>query len=170
MKSIPEDILQDYLDGRLQASQRMDVESMPERDPELQERLRELREVDTLLRSLHPEQPSVSFTDKIMLKLESSTEEKPLPIRNGILLLAGMMILIVISAALLSAGVFAQPVTIDLPPAAQLSQYIRPIQSIPVDGELIMNVILFSNIVLAFFVLDRTILKPLFQRRLGAQG
>jgi hypothetical protein len=48
-----------------------------------------------------------------------------------------------------------------------VNRYIRQsLPGIPVDGKWIVNIIIFLNIAVAFIVLDRTILHPLFQRRM----
>jgi hypothetical protein len=76
------------------------------------------------------------------------------------------MIAVGIGAFLLSAGVFDSTGAIDLNDMGIQNKYIQEsLPTIPVNGKLIMNVIIMLNIALAFLVLDRAILKPWFERR-----
>jgi hypothetical protein len=56
--------------------------------------------------------------------------------------------------------------TIDLGEINLPSQYERALPSIPIDGKMMVNVIILLNLGLAWLVLDRVVLKPFFRRRL----
>ena len=105
-----------------------------------------------------------------MLRRESLDEEPlraGLSIRNGIFLFLGILLIMVIAVLLLSAGVFDQTTTLNPNEIGIINRYIKQtLPSFPVDGKMIMNAILILNMALLFVVLDRAILRPIFQRRL----
>jgi hypothetical protein len=104
-----------------------------------------------------------------MNRLDQYPLRSGLSIRNGIMLLAGILIVTAAAVVLLSAGVFNESTTFDLNNLSLAQRYIRQtLPSIPVDGKLVVNVIVLLNMALAFIVLDRAIIKPFFQRRMGA--
>jgi hypothetical protein len=89
-------------------------------------------------------------------------------IRNSILLLAGILVAVGIASALVAAGVFDNVTpTLDLSGIALPTRYFqKSLPSIPFNGKIVMDIIIFLNLGLAWIVLDRAILRPLFQRRM----
>jgi hypothetical protein len=173
MKKIPQhldDTLLNYLDGNVSASQKESIENMLLGDEDLQIRLEELRVADRALKNVKLENPSLNFTAFIMNNLDKQPVRKGLSIRNGLFLLSGVIIVLIIGTLLLSAGVFDHANTmVDLNNLGLPHQYIRQtLPSIPVDGKLLMYGILFLNLAMGLIVLDRTILKPFFQQRIQA--
>lgn len=116
-----------------------------------------LRMVDETLSKNKLESPSSNFTHRVMMNLHSMPAASSLSPKNGVLLLCGTILALTILTALLGGGMFDSVIkTIDVP---QIKT------SIPVNGKWIVNGLVMLNIVLAFILLDRTILRPLFNRR-----
>ena len=158
----------EYIDGGLKGREKENIEQLLKGSPELQARLEELRKLDTDLRSIKLEQPSKNFTQRIMSKLDQyPIRSSKLTLRNGILLLTGVLVAVGIGSLLLAAGVFDGTSTIDLNqtilPTNKYFQ--KPLPTFNFNGKLIVNVIILLNLALAFMVLDRAILKPWFERR-----
>jgi anti-sigma factor RsiW len=172
MKKLPqhlEESLADYLDGTLAPVQRKAFELQLQHDAALQRRLEELLAAERLLRQSVADQPSKNFTATVMSRLDQYPVRPGLSIRHGIMLLVGILVVTATAVVLLSAGVFNDSATFDLNNLSVAQRYIRQtLPSIPVDGKLVVNAIVLLNLALAFVVLDRAILRPLFQRRMGA--
>jgi anti-sigma factor RsiW len=172
MKKLPqhiEDTLLDYLDGNLTAAQREAFEQSLKTNPEWNSRLKEIRLADQAFRNLPLEHPSKNFTQSVMAKLDQYPARSGLSIRNGILLLTGIIVVMAMALMLVSAGVFDETATFDLNNIGLAQRYIKQtLPSIPVDGKLVVKVIILLNMALAFVVLDRAILKPFFQKRMQA--
>ncbi|MBX2945764.1 MAG: hypothetical protein KF725_08010 [Cyclobacteriaceae bacterium] len=169
MDKIPQPLdnqLLDLIDGTLSASDKEKLEQQLAASPELKRRFDELVQVNYTLKSSVPDQPSKTFTQQVMAKLDSYPVPTGLSARNGLLLLAGVLVAIGIGSLLLANGVFDSPGSIDLNNMVLQNQYMKePLPSIPFNGKLVVNIIIMLNIILAFLVLDRTILKPWFDKR-----
>ena len=61
-----DDILSDYLDGKLSPSERLKAEENIRNNPAWQERFDELRMINSLLSQGKIEMPSPTFTDQVM--------------------------------------------------------------------------------------------------------
>src|SRR5688572_3755573 len=158
----------EYIDGTLKGVEKERIEQLLRTSPEMQMRLEELRKLDTDLRSIRLEQPSKNFTQQIMSKLDQyPIRSSKITFRNGILLLAGVLVAIGIGSLLLAGGVFDGTSTIDLNQTIiPVNKYIQePLPTFNLNGKLIVNIIILLNLALAFVVLDRAILKPWFERR-----
>lgn len=169
MDKIPQPLdnqLLDLIDGTLLASDKEKLEQQLATSPELKRRFDELVQVNYTLKSSAPDQPSKTFTQQVMAKLDSYPVRTGLSVRNGLLLLAGVLVATGIGSLLLANGVFDSPGSIDLNNMVLQNQYIKePLPSIPFNGKLVVNIIIMLNIILAFLVLDRTVLKPWFDKR-----
>lgn len=163
-----DDTLLNYLDGSLKPEEKTDIEKLLSQSDALRIRLDELRVIHFALRQTKLDQPSKNFTQLVMGKLDGYTERSTFPIRNGIWLLAGVLVAVGIVSLLVSSGVFDQTQTmVDLNKINLPKQYIQePLPSIPFNGKLLINIIIVLNLGLAWVVLDRAILKPYFQRRM----
>jgi hypothetical protein len=112
------------------------------------------------------ELPSKNFTQKVMEGLEMQPARPLLSPRKGLLLLIGILIASGISLMLLTNGVFDQTTTSLMVDAPIKNKWIEDTTfSIPFNGKILVNGILFLNLGLALVLLDRTILRPLFQKR-----
>ncbi|MBT1699692.1 hypothetical protein KK083_22585 [Fulvivirgaceae bacterium PWU4] len=163
-----EETLSDYLDGVLEPTRREAFEQLLRQDIELQKRLEALQAADSLLKQSTTEQPSKNFTSTVMSRLDQYPLRSGLSIRNGILLLVGVVVVMTTAVILLAAGAFNDTATLDLNSLTVTQRYIRQtLPSIAIDGKLMVNIIVLLNLALAFVVLDRAVLKPWFQRRMG---
>jgi hypothetical protein len=162
-----DDMLLDFLDGKLDAQQLNIVKDSLQQDPELRKRLEALKFVQETLSSSSLEKPSSNFTASVMSRLAHAPAHPGLSIKNGLMLLSGIIVVLSIAVVLLSAGVFDQTTTVDLNSLNIAQRFLK--QSLPsfsIDGKILVNTIVLLNIVIAFVVLDRAVLKPFFQRRM----
>lgn len=170
MKKIPQSIddkLLDYLDGKLSQHELSVLEEQIQRDEHIKARLESLRLTHQVLNQFKLEQPSKNFTQVLMQRLDQApARNSSFSLRNGIFLLVGVLVAAGIASLLVSIGVFDTSTTIDLNNVNIPEKYIRePLPTIPISGKLIVNIVIMLNLGLAWIVLDRTILKPYFQRR-----
>jgi anti-sigma factor RsiW len=172
MEKIPQhldDKLLSYIDGALNPAEAQAVEGELMHHVSLRNRYIELQALHRALRDGNVELPSKNFTNEVMRKLD----QYPMPaatlsIRGGILLLTAVLIAVVLAAILVSVGVFDNATTtLDLNQIELSKKYVeRTLPLIPFNGKLIVNIIILLNLALAWLVLDRAVLKPLFQRRM----
>ena len=156
-----------YLDGELETSHKIKLEAELQRAPDLKERLEELRVIRSfLLRKATLETPSKTFTQKVMAGLDAQPVKSFSP-GKGLLLLIGVLIASVLALMLLSNGVFDQTNTSLLVDTAPIkNKWIEETTySIPFNGKILVNGIIFLNLALALVLLDRTVLRPIFQKR-----
>lgn len=166
-----DDRLLDYLDGTLPPGERQALEARIQTDAAVAARLETLRLMHALMSGQRTEAPSANFTARVMGGLDKRAATV-FSIRQGILVVTGILTVIGIAAALVGAGVF-DPVlaTIDLnqvKPKGMRYFDESPLPSFVVNGKFIVNGIILLNLALAFVVLDRAVLRPFFQRRLHA--
>ncbi|MFZ2905650.1 MAG: hypothetical protein WAZ98_05555 [Cyclobacteriaceae bacterium] len=154
----------EYLDGALTGVEKEALEQLLQTSPGLRFRLEELRKIDAQLRLVKVEQPSKNFTQKVMSRLEQYPG-KSLTLRNGVLLLVGVLVAVGIGSVLVASGVFDGTASIDLNQTISSKYIQKPLPTFNFNGKLMMNIIIMLNLALAFIVLDRTILKPWFERR-----
>jgi hypothetical protein len=158
----------EYIDGELKGFEKENLEELLKTSPDLKARLDELRTFDSELRSIQVEQPSKNFTHHVMGRLDQyPIKSTKVTFRNGILLLAGVLVAVGIGSLLIAAGVFDGTSTIDLNQTiVPVDKYIKnPLPTFNFNGKMIMNTIIVLNLALAFMVLDKAILKPWFERR-----
>lgn len=158
-----------YLDGELDSTAKEKLELALQQDEALKHRLTQLQTMESFLKSDTLESPSKNFTQLVMNKLDQyPAQTSSFSMFNGILLLAGILLMTGIAAILVSSGVFDQASgALDLNTLEISQHYIqRTLPSIPIDGKLIVNVIIVLNLGLCWLILDRTILKPFFRRRI----
>ncbi|MBX2963778.1 MAG: hypothetical protein KF687_14805 [Cyclobacteriaceae bacterium] len=170
MNKIPqllENQLLELIDGNLSASEKEKIEQEIEHSPEVKKRYNQLVEIDRALKTIQLEQPSKTFTQIVMAKLNSQPLQTGFSIKNGLLLLFGVLIAVGAATVLLATGVFDTAGTIDLNNIVAPNLTKEPLPSVPFNGKLVVNGIIILNIVLAFLILDRTILKPWFNRRIN---
>jgi hypothetical protein len=157
----------DYLDGKLNHAQAETFEQTLKDNVMLKSRLDEIRKADSLLKQLSIDEPSRNFTFTVMNRLDQYPAQTGISIRNGILLLSGIFVMMVIAVLLVTSGYFDQQSTLDLNKMQFAQRYInQTLPGIALNGKMIVNTIVLLNLVLAFIVLDRTILKPLFHKRM----
>lgn len=163
------DRLSAYLDNTLRQADRSRLEEELTANESLRAVLNDLRSADQLLRTMRLEQPSRNFTDQVMGKLDQyPVQIAPSSNRNGIWMLCGVIIAIGVASILVSAGTFdSMQTTISTGALLNTDKFVNYTSpSFSVNGKMLMNVIIILNLVIAWLVLDRTVLKPWFQRRL----
>jgi anti-sigma factor RsiW len=157
-----------YLDGELDPTQKINMEAEIQHSSILKQRLEELQLIrSVLLRKAILETPSKNFTMKVMEGLDAQPVRSLFSPRKGLLLLLGIIIASAISLMLLTNGVFDQTSTSLVVDAAPIkNKWIQDTTfSIPFNGKILVNGIIFLNLGLALMLLDRTILRPFFQKR-----
>ncbi len=166
-----DDQLLDYLDGKLDPSKLALLKTQLESSHALKARLDELRLVHRVLASSKLESPSTTFVNRVMVNLNKTSLSSSLSPKNGLLLLMGVTVATVMLLVLLGAGVFDQfKGSLSLPETLPAQKYLQEsLPAIAVNGKLMINILVGLNLVLAFLVLDKTVFKPYFQRRAGAQ-
>jgi anti-sigma factor RsiW len=169
MKRIPQSVeekLLEYLDGHLSKEASAELEIMIQEDGDVKKRFEELSAADRVLRATSLDQPSLHFTQKVMIRLREQPESSRPAIRKNIYLFLGIVIIILVATLLVSAGVFDGTSSINLDNMVVENSYFKqPLPSIQFDGKTVVNVIIILNIIIAFIVLDRTILRPWFENR-----
>ncbi len=169
--TVQDDRLLNYLDGKLDGTELVQLKKDLESSDLLQARLNELRMIHRVLAHTALETPSFAFTNKVMQNLHSKPVTSYLSPRNGLLLLAGVMVAAGMLVAMISAGIFDDMGGIvSLDKAIPVKNYVhQSLPTISVNGKLLIKIIIGLNLVLVFIVLDRTVLKPYFQKRAGMQ-
>ena len=163
-----DDQLLHYLDGILTGKEKSELETLLAKNPHLEIRLEELRKIHSLLGSkTRLEHPSKLFTDKVMHNLDRLPVRSTLSPRNGLFLLCGVLVAVGVMTLLLSLGVFDNMSdTISLEKLPLENKFIKnPLPAIPLNGKWMINGILVLTMGLAFVLLDRTVLKPYFDKR-----
>lgn len=157
--------LLEYLDGKLSADEAAQLLRRVENDAALKERLRELQSLNAMFSGYSAEQPSSGFTQALMSRLNQYPRGAAAPIRRGLILLAGLLVTVALASWLLSIGIFDNT-RIDLNSVIFSSDAVRQsLPSLTFNGKTLVNIIIVFNLIVAFFLLDRTVLKPWFQRR-----
>ncbi|HWA32813.1 MAG TPA: hypothetical protein VG737_01720 [Cyclobacteriaceae bacterium] len=165
-----DDRLLDYLDGRLDGTGLAQLKKDLESSAAMQLRLEELRIVHRTLAHIKLDAPSPMFTEKVMKNLHTAPPASSLSPRNGLFLLAGVIVAAGILIALMGSGVFdGFSEIVKLDSAVSVKQFQPAIPEVSVNGRLVIKILIGLNLALAFVVLDRTILKPYFQKKAGLQ-
>ena len=129
---------------------------------------KELEFIDSVLEKGKLESPSSNFTHRVMANLHSMPVASSLSPRNGLLLLCGTLVAVTILTILVSTGVFdSVNETITLNNVTPLEMTRNLTTTISFHGKWMMNGLILLNIVLAFVLFDRTVLRPIFNRRIS---
>lgn len=157
--------LLEYIDGELSADDAAQLLRRLENDPALKARLRELQALNAMFLGYSAEQPSAGFTQTLMSRLNQYPRGATASIRRGLMLLAGLLVMVALASWLVSIGIFDNT-RIELNSVIFSSNTVRQsLPSLTFDGKTLVNIIIVFNLVVAFFLLDRTVLKPWFHRR-----
>ena len=163
---ISDDQLLDYLDGILDQHERSRIESALSSNAALTKRYAELKAVHGYLKQLDTVEPSKNFTQVVMGKLDQYPLRKGFSFFNTILLLVGVLTAVAIATLLVSNGYFDGSTSVDLNTVKIPKLEHQPLPSLTINGKWMVNIIIVLNLAIAFVVLDRMILKPLFKNRL----
>ncbi|MBX2910805.1 MAG: hypothetical protein M9954_07435 [Cyclobacteriaceae bacterium] len=162
-----DDLLMAYLEGSLSGEERVKVKNGLAGSVELCNRLETLRLVRHALQAKGLSHPSPDFTNRVMKNLGKMPASSMLTPKNGLILLIGVLVAMGMGASLADTGAFnflngMLPLNqIKLPTGVSTPA----LPAIPLNGKLIINSIIALNLGLAFLLLDRTILRPFFNRR-----
>ncbi len=169
MEKIPNHIdesLLNYLDGTLSKQEVSDLKDRLQTDEKLKARFETLKMLDTHLAHTKLEMPAKNFTQLVMEGLHKVPVRTGLSARNGIFLILGVMTIITILILLVSSGTFDTIGVIKPNEIGMKNNYFNfEIPSISINGKILINAIIFLNLAIALIVLDRTILRPLFEKR-----
>ncbi|HEV8515741.1 MAG TPA: hypothetical protein VGQ59_20805 [Cyclobacteriaceae bacterium] len=167
MEKITDDELLNFLDGSGNEVERENVNKLISSNVELKKRVEELQAVHTFLQKQSKiENPSKNFTEKVMSGLHAQPSFTFLSPRNGLLLLIGLMVASGLAMMMVSAGSFDQWNTFfNLDQIPLKNNWVKLPTSIPVDVKQVVKIFVMINIIIGFILLDRTILRPIFQKR-----
>jgi len=168
-KTSKDELLLNYLDGTLDEMRLRVLKAELEGSEPLRQRLEQLRMVHDVLSKQKLESPASNFVARVMNNLHNRPSSISMSPRNGLMLVLGTTVAICLLLLLVQAGQFND--IINVAPAPQTGpgqKYIPSIPPISVNLKLVINILVGLNLALAFVVLDRTILKPFFQKRAGA--
>lgn len=164
------DKLVKYIDNELDAKERKEFEHRLRSEQLLQEKLASLQEAHEMMKSQTLMTPSRNFTQKVMDNLDHYTAPSfSFSIRNGLFLLSGVLIAGLLAVYLAGSGVFDGTITITSPVDGVLPEKLlqRSLPSVTFDGKTLVNAIVLLNLILGWLVLDRTILRPWFNKRMA---
>jgi hypothetical protein len=169
------DHLLNYLDGKLSGAEVAALKKQLDHSSALRQRLEELQLVHSFLneRALSTLQPSSNFTHRVMSNLDKAPVlNGAMSPRNGLFLLGGIIVAISIGVLLIASGFFDSvkaPIQVT---NLQLPEGIKNLSlpSISFNGKTVMKFLVVVNLGLAFLVLDRTVLKPYFDRKHHSQS
>lgn len=158
--------LLEYIDGTLNADEAAALMRLVEEQPEMKVKLHELQTLNAYFAVDAIAQPAKNFTQRVMSRLDQNPRLAGLPIWKNVMLLVGIVLTAGIATWLVSLGMFDGTARIDLNSVIlQKGPLNQSLPSLSFDGKMIVNAIIIFNLVIAFFLLDRTVLRPWFQRR-----
>jgi hypothetical protein len=165
-----DDILLDYLDGNLDETKKQQLEAAVRQQPELKARLEALSAVSILLGAQGAQEPSRNFTSRVMARLDQYPQQAGYSIQNGLYLLTGVLAVSVLAMLLVATGAFDNSIThIDLGTIEVFKKIgNKTLPAFSISNKLLVNIIIMLNLILAWVVLDRVILKPWFARRMAS--
>lgn len=166
MQNITDNELLDFLDGNGDERDRARIEKSISSDLTVKKRLEELRLVHQFLQGNTLSSPSKNFTQRVMSNLHARPASSILSPKNGLILLAGLLIASLLALTLTSSGAFDQWhgfLPFDSSPLK--NKWVTLPSSVPFDIKVFVKVVVLINAALALLLLDRTILRPYFQRR-----
>jgi hypothetical protein len=165
--NITDDQLLNYLDGIGTEVGRKDLKEAIDKNPLAQKRLRELESVHFFFQNQKGLlEPSKNFTEKVMADLHTKPSFTFFSPKNGLILLVGLIVASGLAMTLLSSGSFDQLHTIlNLNSIPVKTDAIKMPKSIPFDVKLFVKVFVMINLAIGLVLLDRTILRPIFQKR-----
>lgn len=160
-----------YVSGELNEAEAALVERELQRSPEVQKQLDQVKEIDRFLqRQSKPAEPSKAFTSQVMHGIALPVRNHTLSPKMGLLLLLGVLVITTVAVFSLRSGLFDSmefPISLNLQ-SMYLEKLSIPSFSLPFSGKWLVSIFLILNIAVGFILLDRTILKPYFQRRAEA--
>ena len=162
-----EEFILHYLDGQLPMKDKTEFESALKTDSQLNERFHQLKLVHDSLRISKLENPSKDFTARVMRNLSQAPARLSMSPKNGLMLLLGIGVALMLGVVYLSTGTFDQVTGVLTLDKLNVPKSVVPesMPSIPFNGSMIMKVLVGLNLAIAFVLIDRTILRPFFRNR-----
>lgn len=163
----PEEYILQYLDDQLAMKDKVEFENAIKTDSQLRERFQQLKVVHDFLRAATLETPGRDFTVRVMRNLNQAQVRLTLSPKNGLMLLLGVGVALMLGIVFLSTGTFDQITgVIDLE-KMQLPKTVlqQSMPAIPFNASLVMKILVGLNLAIAFALIDRTILQPYFRNR-----
>jgi hypothetical protein len=167
---VTDELLLEFLDGTLDPRRSQEIAAQAKKSVVLTRRLEELHALNTALKSGgRLEIPSMNFTQRVMKEINTPLSIRGLSPRNGILLFCGVLVAMAVALMLLKSGTFDQSNgTIALDKLPLQKDYLKNnLPALPFNGKWVVNSLLILATGISLVLLDRTILRPLFQRRSG---
>jgi hypothetical protein len=165
---ITDEYLLRYLNSELDANEVAALKVQLSKGTELSQRLEELRVIQTYLKQTSKlETPRTNFTEVVIAGLDR-VKTQSISAKRGLILLVGSIVASGIALGLISLGVFDSSTSLLIESPVQNRLLELPKINIPFNTKVLINGIIFLNLGLLFVLLDRTILKPLFQNRATA--
>jgi hypothetical protein len=167
MENLTDDQILNFLDGTTIGGEREKALKLIELNPDVRKRVEELKAVHLFLQNQnHIEQPSRTFTERVMAGLHTRPSFSFLSPRNGLLLLAGLMVASGLAIMLVNSGTFDQwHAFFNIGQIPLKYNVVKLPATIPFDLKLAVKIFVMINVAIGFVLLDRTILRPFFQRR-----
>jgi len=167
MEKITDDELLNYLDGSGSEVERDTIKKLISSNVGLKKRVEELQTIHNFLQKQNRiENPSKNFTEKVMSGLHARPSFTFLSPRNGFLLLVGLMVASGLAVMMAASGSFDQWHTFfNLGQIPIKNNWLKLPTSVSVDVKQAVKIFVMINIVIGFILLDRTILRPIFQKR-----
>jgi anti-sigma factor RsiW len=166
MQKITDEQLLTFLDGKGDERDRQEIENGIRSNPELKKRFSELKSVHLFLQSTSLQHPSKNFTDQVMNNLHLRPSSFMLSPKNGMILLLGILIASGLALTLISSGTFdAWHSTLPFDASPLKNKWVIIPSSLSMDVKLFVKIVVLFNAALALILLDRTILRPYFQKR-----
>ena len=167
MENLTDDLLLNFLDGTGSEAERDSVKKLISSNAEVKKRVEELQVVHVFLQKQNKmEHPSKNFTEKVMSNLHARPSFALLSPRNGLLLLIGLIVASGLAIMLVSSGSFDQwHAFFNIGQVPIKNNWITLPTSIPFDLKITVKIFVMINVVIGFVLLDRTILRPIFQKR-----
>jgi anti-sigma factor RsiW len=165
-QSSDEFILQ-YLDGQVPMKDKTEFENALKANSELNQRFQQLKMVHDVLNAGRLESPDPEFTSKVMRNLNQAQTRLVMSPKNGLMLLLGVGIALMLGVVYLYTGTFDQiSGVIDLETVKLPKSIIqRSLPAIPFNASMVMKILVGLNLAIAFVLIDRTILQPYFRNR-----
>ncbi|NJN41499.1 MAG: hypothetical protein HC811_03915 [Flammeovirgaceae bacterium] len=165
LSTTSDDKLLDFLDGNLTQSEIETFKSDLANSSPLQRRLEELRIIHESLQSQKLESPSANFTERVLRNISQLPVASFNPWR-GVFILLGIAIATGLGLYVLSSGsADSLSVPINLQSFEIPGGIKNTLPSFSINMRTLTNTILFANTAIAFLILDRIILRPLFRSR-----
>lgn len=166
MENINDDELPNFLDGSSTNAEKDFLKNELTTNSILKKRIEELEHVHSFFQKQNQlEHPSKNFTNKVMANLHTQITYSFASPRNGLLLLIGLLVASTLAILLIIDSPNQLHAVFDINQLTVKNDWVKLPSSIPFDLKMAVKIFVMANIVIAFVLLDRTILRPIFRER-----